>query len=351
MSTHIDTVKRAIEFASPSYIPMELVDVPFLYDAYGTLDPDLVAIPDGAEDFDSAWCTYHWTFEDAGVNEDGEPMRLDEWGCRQVVPRNRNVAYAVVDKPEFTSIAEVEAHAWPDPEGTNPFFEHRRRIIAQHYGDRFICGFIDPGPFLVAFNLLGYDGLLLQLHDNLELVTAVVRRIVDYQLALVPKFKAMGAHMVNIIDEVAGTNGMMFSPALYREHFLPMLAELIAEIHRHDMYASILLDGNITRVLPDVMAMDLDQLLFAQPRSTGIDVIADFCRGRRCVKMAVDMMTTLASGTADEIESEVDSMVEKLNTPRGGLVFQALRWHRPEYAAHRVEAQVRAMNKYRKGAS
>lgn len=350
MSTHIDTMKRAIEFGSPPYIPMELVDVPFLYDAYGTTDPAGVVIPEGAEDFDSAWCTYHWTFRDAGVNENKESMRTEEWGCRQVVPNDEGVAYSVVGKPGFTSLAEVKAHPWPDPELTNPFFERRRQIIAQHYPDRFICGFIDPGPFLIAFNLFGYDTLLLQLSDNLELVKGVVRRIVDYQLALVPKFKAMGAHMINIIDEVAGTGGMMFSPALFREHFLPMIAELIAEIHRHDMYASILLDGNITDIFPDVMALELDQILFAQPQSTGIDTIADFCGRKLCVKMAVDMMVTLASGTPAEIEAEVDTMVAKLNTPRGGLVFQALRWHRPEYDAHRVKAQIRAMNKYRKAA-
>ncbi|MBT4823246.1 MAG: hypothetical protein HON70_46520, partial [Lentisphaerae bacterium] len=186
--------------------------------------------------------------------------------------------------------------------------------------------------------------------DNLDLVKAVVRRIVDYQLALVPKFSAMGAHMVNIIDEVAGTAGLMFSPDQFREHFLPMFAELIAEIHRHNMYASILLDGNITEILPDVMALDLDQILFAQPQSTGIDTIAEFCRGKRCVKMAVDMMVTLAKGTPAEIEADVAAMVERLNTPRGGLVFQALRWHRPEYDAQRVEAQIRAMNRYREGA-
>ncbi|MCK5801410.1 MAG: hypothetical protein KAI66_01195 [Lentisphaeria bacterium] len=351
MSTHIDAMKRAIEFGSPPYIPMELVDVPFLYDAYGTLDPKGVAIPKGAENFDSAWCTYHWTFRDVGEGENGEVKRTEEWGCRQVVPDDGGIAYSVVEKPEFASLAEVEAHPWPDPELTNPFFEQRQRIIAQHYQDRFVCGFIDPGPFLVAFNLLGYDGLLLQLYDNLALVKTVVRRVVDYQLALVPKFKAMGAHMVNVIDEVAGTGGLMFSPALFREHFLPMYAELVAEIHRHDMYASMLLDGNIADIFPDVMALELDQILFAQPRATGIDTIADFCRGKRCVKMAADMMVTLANGTPSEIEAEVDEMVEKLNTPRGGLVFQALRWHRPEYDTHRVQAQIRAMNKYRKAVS
>ena len=62
------------------------------------------------------------------------------------------------------------------------------------------------------------------------------------------------------------------------------------------------------------------------------------------------MMVTLAGGTRAEIEAEVDNMVDKFHTDKGGLIFQALRWHRPEYDAARVAAQIDAMNKYRRGA-
>ena len=350
MSKHIDQVKRAIEFGSPGYIPMELVDIPHIYNAYETQDPGCIKIPAGAESFDSAWCTYHWTFEYLGKTDAGEPIRKDEWGCTQIVPNDQNVAYIIIDRPKLSSTEQVQAHPWPDPEQANWFFHSRSKIIEKYYSDRFICGFIDPGPLLVAFNLLGYDGLLLNLVDNLELVKTVVRKITDYQIALVPKFKAMGAHMINLIDEVAGTKGMMFSPDIWREHFKPMYDDLFEAIHNNDMYSSCLLDGNIIEIMPDLMTMQLDQLLFAQPRATGIDVIADFCRGKRCVKMAVDMMETLASGTTQQITCEVDQIVNRLNTDKGGLVFQALRWHRPQYDPVRVKAQIEAMNRYRQGA-
>ncbi|MBN1676349.1 MAG: hypothetical protein JXR37_35220 [Kiritimatiellae bacterium] len=347
MSAHIDRMRRAIEFESPDYVPMELVDIPHLYDAYGTRDPAGVRIPAGAEGFDSAWCTYHWTFEPAGATEAGEPLRRDEWGCTHVIPHDRGSAYAIVQKPEPASMADIERYPWPDPAGADWFFESRQPLIARHYADRFICGFLDPGPFLIAFNLFGYEGLLMNLCDRLEVVKAALRRIVDYQIALVPKFRAMGAHMVNVIDEIAGTGGLMFSPAIWREHFKPMYAELFAAIHRNNLYTACLFDGDITAILPDLTAMELDQLFFAQPLSTGIDTVAEFCRGKTCAKMAVDMMVTLADGSPAEIRAEVDEVVRKLRTPKGGLVFQALRWFRPEYDAARVHAQIEAFNAHR----
>jgi len=344
---HIDEVRRAIEFGSPAYVPMELVDVPHIYTAYGTLAAETVAVPEGAEDFDAAWVTYHWTFQDLGRNANGEPVRKDEWGCTQIVPNDTGVAYQVIERPKLETLADVAAYPWPDPGGANWFFESRRRLIEQYYPYRFICGLLDPAPFVVAFELFGYDGLLLNLYDRLDVVLAVLDRIVEYQLALIPKFKEMGAHMVNVIDEVAGTAGMMFSPRLFREHFKPMYDKLFAEIHRQGMYTSLLLDGNLAQIMDDLVAMDLDQHLFVQAHSTGLGVIADCFRGKRSLKVSVDMMRNLASGTPAEIEAEVDDIVRHFRTDKGGLVFEAMRWHRPEFAPERVRAQIQAMNRYR----
>ena len=350
MSDHVEAVRRAIEFDSPPYVPMELVDVPHIYNAYDTCDAESVAFPPGAESFDAAWVTYHWTFDYIGKNEAGEPMRRDEWGCTQIIPNGKGSAYSVIEKPQPATMAEVAAYPWPDPGITDAFFESRRRVIERYYPDRFITGFLDPAPLLIAFNIFGYDGLLMGLHDDLDVVKALVRRVFDYQIALVPKFRAMGAHMINLIDEVAGTDGMMFSPDIFREHFLPMYVELLEAIHGNGMYTSLLLDGNVRAIMPDLMELELDQMFFAQPRSTGVDVIAEHCAGRRCVKLAVDMMHTLATGTTEEIELEVDDMVDRFHSDKGGLVFQALRWHRPAYNPVRVRAQINAMNKHRKGA-
>ena len=115
MSKHINAMKRAIEFKSPPYIPMELVDVPRIYNAYDTCDPENVTIPAGAENFDSAWCTYHWTLEYLGKNEAGEPIRRDEWGCKQIIPHDEGGAYTIIERPTFETLADVERYSWPDP--------------------------------------------------------------------------------------------------------------------------------------------------------------------------------------------------------------------------------------------
>ena len=349
MGGHIERVRRAIEFSGPDMVPMDLVDVPFLYDAYGTRASEEVRVPPGAESFDSAWCTYHWTLREVGRTERGEVLREDEWGCRQVVPADPASAYSVVARPDLSTMGKVLSHPWPRPEGTDPFFESRAAAIRRHYPDRFINGFIDPGPFLVAFELLGYEGLLVRLMEEPAAVSEVLRRVVGYQKALIGRFRQMGAHMITIIDEIAGAGGMMFSPEVFRRDFIGLYRELLEETHRCGMYTSLLLDGNVGAILPDLLRLDVDVQLFVQPRSTGLDTLQESYRGKRAVKLAVDMMETFVRGSPAEIASEVDDYVRRFHTPRGGLIFQALRWHRPEYDPVRVKAQIEAMNRHRQG--
>ena len=350
MDTHVDRVRKAIEFGGPDMVPMDLVDVPFLYDAYGTRAADSFAAPPGAEGFDSAWCTYHWTLRPMGTNDKGEQLREDEWGCRQVVPADPGSAYSVIGRPDLGTMEKVLSHPWPDPAATDAFFESRARRDQAALSRQVHQRVHRPGPFLVAFELLGYEGLMVRLMEDPGAVREVLRRIVDYQKALVGQFRRMGAHMVTIIDEVAGAGGLMFSPEVFRRDYIGLYAEILAETHRQGMYTSLLLDGNITPILPDLMKLDIDVQLFVQPHSTGLETIQEHFRGRRAVKLAVDMMETLVKGSPAEIAREVDDYVRRFHTPRGGLIFQALRWHRPEYDQVRVKAQIDAMNRHRPGA-
>ena len=296
---HIERVMAAYKFGGPDCLPLEIHDVPHLYNAYETLDAKIVELVPGAATFDSLRVTYHWTFTDEGVNANGERLRRDEWGCLQRVPTSDQTAYDVVDKP-LSQPGSAQGYASPDPAISDPFFARTEATIAEHYPDRFICGYVDPGPLLVAFNLYGYDGLLMRLHDSLDEVLGIVGGIVEYQKGIVDRWAAAGAHMVAIIDEFAGTDGLMFSPALWREHFADIYAELFDHIQSHGLLAGCLFDGDISAILDDYLQLGPDVVEIVQPNTVGIDTWGEKLRGKVACKASVDMMTTLATGTPDD---------------------------------------------------
>ena len=344
---HIERVKRAIEFNKPDFLPMELVDVPKIYNAYGTLDPEKVKFIPGTEDFDSAWVTYHWTFEYSGKTEKGEVLRRDEWGCLQKVPLDENSTYVILENP-LRGKNNLEDYKFPSPEITAPFFEKTEKTIKENYADRFICGYIDPAAFLIAFNILGYEHLFIKIAEDPEFVAKIVGSIFEYHHQLVAKWKKIGAHMVNLIDEFAGTSGMMFSPSLWRKYFKNFYQDLFKHIHQEGMYTGILLDGDIKPILDDLLEMEIDVLQFAELHSVGMEALQNRVKGKKCLKCMVDMKCVLATGTPEDVEKEARRMVGTLNTPQGGFICNVLRWYRPQYPEENVLSQVRTFNQYRR---
>ena len=381
--THRERLARAIRFESPDFFPVEIHDVPHLYDAYGTLDTAL-ARP-GTERFDGIRVTYHWTFTEVaypltplpetadGLDREGESetspspppclgrgpggrqqspppclvrgpggrYRRDDWGCLQRVPADMSGAYEVIAKPLVDPKAFAD-YRFPDPAVSDPFFARTKRLIAEHYPDKFVCGYVDPGPLLVAFNLMGYDGLLMRLHDDLPQVLAVMRGIVDYQKGIIDRWAVIGVPMVSIIDEFAGTDGLMFSPKLWREHFLPLYDEIFRHIQGHGMLCGCLFDGDIRAILDDYLALRPDVVEIMQPNLVGIENWGQALRGKVCAKASVDMMTTLASGTPQQCAAEARKLAQTFHTPAGGFIGVSLRWHRPEYPADNVTAVAQA---------
>ena len=343
---HIERVMKAFRFEAPDCLPLEAHDVPHVYDAYDTLDPAAVKLVPGTESFDSLRVTYHWTFTDEGQNAGGERLRRDEWGCLQRVPAETQTAYEVLEKP-LADPKALETYVFPEPSVSDPFFERIEKIISTHYSDHFVCGYVDPGPLLVAFNLLGYDGLLMRLADDVEQVAEIVAEIVEFQKGIIDRFARVGVHMVAIIDEFAGTDGLMFSPQLWRERFAGVYGDLFRHIQSRGLLAGCLFDGDIAAILDDYLTLGPDVVEIVQPNLVGIETWREKLRGSIAGKASVDMMTTLATGSPEACRAEATRLVEALATPEGGFMGISLRWHRPEYPTDNVLAVAEAFNTYR----
>ena len=273
MSEHIDAVRRAIEFGSPDKVPMDLVDVPHLYDAYGTLDED----SDGTarrRELRLGLVSPTTGRSSTPARRAGEPIRRDEWGCTQSRP-------AGIDPSPTRSSSARPWTRWrrcaptpgPMPSVTDRLLRAPQRMIAERYPDRFIYGLLDPARSWS----LSSSSVTRACSSGYTTASRSSWRCWSgswtYQLALVPRFNAMGAHMVNVIDEVAGERGMMFSPG----HLPPALRAPV----RRGFSPRSTARGCTPRCCwtaiwrtscLNLMRLDIDEQLFVQPHATGLDV-------------------------------------------------------------------------------
>jgi len=344
---HLDAVRRAIEFQKPDYLPMEIVDVPGIYNAYHTLDPETVRLVPGTEDFDALWpCCYSWLHEEVGRTPEGEVLKRDQFGVQVKVPKEENSAYVLLGHP-LAGRPGLEGYEFPDPDAADPHLEKLGRTIRQRYPDRFVNAHIDAGIFLTTQFLFGIQEFYLRLAQEEDFVVEVYERVMEYYLALVPKFQRAGAHMITVVEDLGGPHSLVIRPEVWRRRFKPPLARFFRRVHQLGMYTGILIDGNSREILDDLPGMDIDVFTTVDIHTTGLDLVREKLRGRMCLKVSVDMQTTLPRGTPEDVEREADELVRALGSPEGGLMCMVLRWHRPEFPAPNVLASARAFNRYR----
>lgn len=348
MSIHIENVKKAIEFKKPDYLPMETNQIPGIYNAYGTLDPNSVELIPGTENFDSLWVLgYTQYYKKIGTTEKGEPIRKDQFGIVYKTPGDLNSTYVLLEHP-LAGRTSFEDYSFPDIEDLNPEFENLGNIINKQYSDRFIDAFIDAGIFLTTQFLFGSNDFYMKLATDLDFVIEVYEKVAEYYIKMVDKYKAAGAHQITVIEDLGSSKGLVLNPDTWRKRFKPITKRIFKYIHEQGLYTGILIDGDAKPVLDDLPDMEIDQLFIPDYKVTGIKALTEKIKGKMCFKATVSMVDTLASGSPEDVEKEADMLVETFNSPSGGFVCEVVRWHRPAYPEKNVLASVKAFNKYRK---
>jgi hypothetical protein len=269
----VRNVIKAVEFDGPDRVPIELVDIPCIYDDYGTIDAGSVdpGFPP-LEDFDVVQATYHWVFRDLGKDGEGNALREDEWGCKQKIPKGREYTYFVLNNP-LGNWDDRGSYRFPDPSATDGWFSAMERNLKRYPG-KFVNAFIDPGVTLVALNLRGYEELLIDYYTGFGRVRYLFDGIWDYQKELVRRWKRAGAHAVSLYEEWATQDRMYVSPDWWRERIKPFYKKVFDFFHREGMYAGIGLDGTVLPILDDLKEIGLDILDNRQPLLIGVENLA-----------------------------------------------------------------------------
>jgi len=324
----IEVVKKAIEFRGPDYIPIELVEIPGVYDDYGTLDRGRV---DGAfpplRDFDVVQATYSWVFEDLGTDAEGNRMRRDEWGCVQKIPKGGEYTYHVIREP-LRNWDDIRCYRFPDPSVTDGWFRKMEKGLKRHRG-KFVNAFIDPGVTLVALNLRGYENLLVDYYTEFDRVAYLFDAVWEFQKELVRRWKRIGAHAVSVYEEWASQDRTYVSPEWWRSRMKPFYKKMFDFIHAEGLYTGLGLDGNVAAFLDDFKEIGLDILDNRQPLLIGVDRLAAAGSGRLCVKASADMQSSLPVKTPQEVRSEAEELARRLGFQRGGgFIGLVYKWER-----------------------
>jgi len=116
------------------------------------------------------------------------------------------------------------------------------------------------GPFQRVVSKRGLGSALVDIGRDADKIREALQAEAQQLGSLVDTCTERGAHAVVIADDLAYSRATFFSPTLFRQLIRPFYRGLVDRIHCGGAYAIFHSDGNITRIIPDVVSSGFDGL-------------------------------------------------------------------------------------------
>lgn len=238
------------------------------------------------------------------------PPRTDVFGCRY-----KRISYGsgsydeVVSFPlaQYTNVVEIERnYTWPDPD----WWDYRN--IPKDIRGKEMYPIRGGGsePFLIYKNLRGQEQALVDLIENPEIVHYCLNKLFD--LAYENTYRIFDAIpgkvlLTYVAEDMGGQQTLMFSPKQIRTFLFPGMQRIIKLSHQAGAYVFHHNDGNIMRILPELIDLGINLLNPIQWRGTGMDraMLKHDYGAKVVLHGAMDNQYTLAFGSVAEVRQEV----------------------------------------------
>ncbi len=249
------------------------------------------------------------------VSDDGQ-IRFDWWGAGHATGEE---GYYIPINPLANSI-DLEAGVWPDPHAPH-LLDAAQQTIATHGHEYFIAPNFGFALFERAWALRGFERMFLDLGTDQGFVVALLDRITAIQLVLINRYLDLGVDGGYFGDDYGAQKGLLFSPTMWRKLIKPRLAQMFAPFVERGLPVLMHSDGQIHKILPDLVEIGLTTLNPVQPEVLEHKWLHDNFHGRLSFYGGISTQTVLPSGTPDDVRAAVAQCARDLAPEGTGLLI------------------------------
>jgi uroporphyrinogen-III decarboxylase len=176
--------------------------------------------------------------------------------------------------------------------------------------------------FETAWGLRGYEQIFTDMVDNPEYVERLMDIPYHYHLTAAKKLAQMGVDMIWIGDDMGAQNDMVISPKHWRRFLKPRMANFIAELKNINPQIKVAYhtDGNVERIIPELIEIGLDILNPVQPASMNPADLKKKYGKNLCFWGSIDEQHTLPFGKPEDVRQEVITRLQTIGKD-GGLII------------------------------
>jgi len=225
---------------------------------------------------------------------------------------------------EYTSVEEIEMnYQWPKSDWWD--FSTIARQIKGHEAYPIKAG--GSEPFLTYKNLRGEEQAMIDLVLYPDIVQYGLGKLFDLAYDITLRiYESLPPNITPtftyVAEDLGGQKNLMYSPRHIKKFLFPGMKRMIELAHSAGAKAFHHDDGNITKILPDLVALGIDILNPIQWRAEGMDRESlKYLYGKSIIfHGAVDNQYTLPFGTPEEVRTEVLENMEILGKDGGYII-------------------------------
>lgn len=259
---------------------------------------------------------------------------IDRWGSKLHMPKDGGLYFDWVDFPvKAPTMAELDRYTWPrpDPAELHDRLGQQARQLYEN-SDYALVGsaVIGGGIFEQPARTMGLENFMMALVAEPAFADRLMGGITDLYIESCDAYLDRVGPYIDVFtfwDDVAGQDGWLISPKIYRTRIKPHQSRLVEAIKQKTDARLFYHSCGATRdLIPDLIDLGFDIVNPVQVSARGMDtkaLKADFGSEITFWGGAVDNQRVLPFGTPQEVADEVRRRIDDL-APGGGFVFAAI---------------------------
>jgi uroporphyrinogen decarboxylase len=250
------------------------------------------------------------------LSEDGS-IQYDWWGAGH---DSREEGYYIAYSPLAGDGKDLDAYAWPNPYAPG-LLDEARGVVAAFRDEYFIVPNFGFALFERAWSLRGFEQLFLDIAMDPVFVGELLDRITEVQLALIHCFLELGIDGAYFGDDYGAQKSMLFSPIAWRKLIKPRLDRLFSPFREHNLPIIMHSDGQIQKILPDLVEIGLTALNPVQPEVLDHTWMQRTFHGKLAFYGGISTQTVLPQGRPEEVQAAVQDCLRDLAPEGTGLLI------------------------------
>jgi len=315
---------RAMSFESPDWIPCNVSIMPATWIRYGEAVEEVVLEhPRLFPDYRAGM------FRSTVLHRQYSSGRwTDAWGTPWENIRDGLDSIPVEEEAPLRNWEALAAYTPPDPLKVTDLgdpidWNERSRLVQEtkSRGGLARGGLCHGFMFMRLYYLRGFTNLMVDFAMRDPRLDDLISLVRDFNIELVRSWLKIGVELMHGGDDMGMQTSLPVSPQAWRHYIGPCYASIVGECRDNGVPFHLHSDGHIVEIIPDLIDCGVS-IINPQVRANGLENLREVAKGRVCIDLDLDRQLFPFSEPG-EIREHIQSAIETLNTPRGGLMLHA----------------------------